>query len=142
MGKSVIDEQQIDLAVLDSDTGHGPGWLSLIKQEYKRGLLFNFNSEGFLCHQRLKGLNGLALGIAEFDTKEGNGVAGNGLRLRDVMLAEFIGLSESRGAYGEKADTYDECEVKRNPLHDLITLYRGSKWSNSVVVKSQIEATS
>lgn len=49
--ESIVDKKQIDLAVLDSDSSHRPGWFPLVEKEDERGLLFHPNSRNMLFHQ-------------------------------------------------------------------------------------------
>jgi hypothetical protein len=67
------------------------------------------------------GLDSLPFWITEFDTKERHGIAGNGLWLCDVVLAEFIGFSLRKRGDSEKANEDDEYKLMKSPLHSVVT---------------------
>ncbi|MCK6494316.1 MAG: hypothetical protein L6Q34_12890 [Nitrospira sp.] len=52
VGKAIVDENQVNFAVLDANTGHRSGRLSLIKQENERGLLFCLDARNFFIEVR------------------------------------------------------------------------------------------
>lgn len=50
-GKPIIDEKQINLAVLNSDSSHRPGWFALVEKEDEGRLLFRLNPRNVFGYQ-------------------------------------------------------------------------------------------
>ena len=72
--ESIVDKNQIDLAVLNPDACHGTGGLPLVEQKDKARFLLRFDSGNFLIDQRIERFT---FRIAEFDPEQRDAVSGN-----------------------------------------------------------------